>query len=735
MTGSGLLTAVFIGLCVLGALLSLLVLERRVPLLLAWIGSLASLAAMWIGANALLDNATFHLKLWVLPGLETLSLRIDPLSGLFVLISGLVSLAASVFSAGYLPRYLGRYSLRSFSIFYHLLIASIVLVLLANGVVTFLIAWELMAIFSYLLVNYEHEHEGTAHAGFLMLAMSEAGVMMVLFAFLLLGAHADSLDFAALKRASVHLGEATRWIIFLLSLVGFGVKAGHVPFNSWLPRAHPAAPANVSALLSGAILNLGLYGILRINADLMFMPSVGSGLIIMIVGAVTALVGILYANTADDLKTVLAHSSIENVGIITTAFGAAFLFIGDRAPAAAAVALAAAFYQMANHSVYKTLLFLGAGSVDLQAGTRSLDRLGGLIKSMPWTAGAFMVGALSIAALPPFNGFVSEWLTLQTLLLSAALPSARIKIVFALCGAVLALTAGLAVTCFVKAFAMGFLGMPRSTEAAGASEAPGSVTVPLGALALLCVALGVTPTYVIPVLDHVVAPLAGAGASDALVPPFFTASPEHSQLPAQFVADFHNLGAQAGQQLLPGRGLVVLHRGGKTNPVVFAMSTSYMAMVLVLLLLVTYVVFRLIVARSRAVERRRVWDGGIPKLLPEMTYTATGFSNPVRVIFEAIFRPTLVEDTRKTVGRQFREAIRRYRQEDYVIDRFVLNRLASWVRRIADQLARIHHGRLNLYVAYGLIALLSALILAALATSIHLPAFLKTVTELPGCLP
>jgi len=580
-----------------------------------------------------------------------------------------------------------------------------------------------MAIFSYLLVNYEHEHERTVHAGFLMLAMSEAGVMMVLFAFLLLGAHADSLDFAALKRASTHLGEAMRWIIFLLSLVGFGVKAGHVPFNSWLPRAHPAAPANVSALLSGAILNLGLYGILRINADLMFMPSVGSGLIIMIVGAVTALVGILYASTADDLKTVLAHSSIENVGIITTALGAAFLFIGFRAPAAAAVAFAAAFYQMANHSVYKTLLFLGAGSVDMQAGTRSLDRLGGLIKSMPWTAGAFMVGALSIAALPPLNGFVSEWLTLQTLLLSATLPSGPVKIIFALCGAVLALTAALAVTCFVKAFAMGFLGMSRSTQAAGAFEAAGSVTVPLGALALLCVALGVTPTYVIPVLDRVVAPLAGAGASDALVPPFFTASPKHSQLPAQFVAEFHNLGAQAGQQLLPGRGLVVLHRGGKTNPVVFAMSTSYMAVVFALLLLATYVVFRLIIARSCVVERRTVWDGGIPKLLPEMTYTATGFSNPVRVIFKAIFRPALVEDTRKIVGRQFREAIRRYQQEDHVIDRFVLNRLATCARRIADQLARIHHGRLNLYVTYGLIALLSALILAALASSIHLSAF------------
>jgi hydrogenase-4 component B len=722
MINGGLLTEVFVCLCGLGGLLSLVISERRVPLQIAWTGSLASLVAMWIGADAFFGGAIFNLPLWVIAGMGTLSLGIDRLSGFFVLISGLVSLAASVFSAGYMRRYLGAYSLRSFSIFYHLLIASIVLVLLANEALTFLIAWELMALFSYLLVNYEHQHEGTAQAGFVMLAMSEAGLIAVLMAFLLLGAHAESLDFSALKQASAHLSETMRWIIFLLSFIGFGVKAGLIPFNSWLPRAHPAAPANVSALLSGTILNLGLYGILRFNVDLMYMPSVSSGLIVMIVGAITALVGILYASTADDLKAVLAHSSIENIGVITTAFGAGFIFIGYRAPVAAAVAFAAAFYQITNHSVYKTLLFLGAGSVDLQTGSRSLDRLGGLIKSMPLTAAAFLVGALSIAALPPFNGFVGEWLTLQTLLLSAALPSQRIKIAFALCGAVLALTAALAVTCFVKAFAMGFLGMSRSKGAAETIEAPISMTAPMGALAILCVLLGVTPTYVIPALDHVVAPLAGATAADALVPPFFSASPTHSQLPAEFVADFHTLGAQVGQQFVPGRGLVVLHRGGKSNPVVFAMSTSYMAVVLALMLLVTYVVFRLIVARSRTAEWRTVWDGGIQKLLPEMTYTATGFSNPIRVTFEAIFEPTLVEDTRKSVAGHFRDAIRRTRQEEHVVDRFVLYRLTSRAHWIADQLGRIHHGRLNLYVAYGLVALVGALIFVALATSLPLPA-------------
>jgi hydrogenase-4 component B len=713
------LTAVLVSLCGLGALVGLFITERRVPFSLACTGSLASLVAIWLGVDAFLDDATFHLHLWALPGVTTLSLGIDRLSGLFILIAGSVSLAASVFSAAYLRRYLGRYNLRLFAVSYHILVASIVLVLLADEVLTFLLAWELMAIFSYLLVNFEHEHDEATEAGFLMLGMGEAGLTMVLLAFLLMAAPAKSLNFAAIRAASPELGGVMRWSIFLLSFAGFAVKTGLVPVNSWLPRAHPAAPANVSALLSGTILNLGLYGILRVNVSLMFMPSLGSGIVMMIIGAITALVGILYASTADDLKTVLAHSSIENMGIITTAFGAGFIFLGGHALAPAAIAFAAGFYQTLNHSIYKTLLFLGAGGVDAQVGTRGLDRLGGLIRGMPWTAGAFLVGTLSIAAVPPFNGFVSEWLTLQTLLLSTALPWTAIKIVFAICGAILALTAALAVTCFVKVFGMGFLGMSRSKEAACAKEAPFAITAVLVTLAILCVVLGVTPTYVIPMLDRVVVPMVGASASAALVPPFFSGSPTHSELPAQFLADFHDLGAQLGQRELPGRGLVVLHRGGTANPVVFAMSSSYMAGVLILMLLGTYVVFRLIVARSRSVQRRTVWDGGIRRLLPEMTYTATGFSNPVRVVFEATFKPTLAEDTREMVGTHFREAIRRARHQDYIIDRLVLNRLTNRARRIAAQLARIHHGQLNIYVAYGLCALLGVLLFAALTAFIH----------------
>ena len=460
-------------------------------------------------------------------------------------------------------------------------------------------------------------------------------------------------------------------------------------------------------MLSGVILNLGLYGIVRLNFDLVPVAGAGPGIVVLVVGTLSALIGILYAATENDLKAMLAYSSIENIGIVTAGLGACLVFSAYGRPLPAGIALTAAFYHMVNHSTYKALLFLGAGTVDARAGTRDLNRLGGLARALPWTSGAMLVGALSIAALPPFNGFVSEWLTLQTMLRSAELPELPVKIVFALCGAALALTAALAVTCFVKMYAMGFLGMARSEDASRATEAGRSSRVPLVALAALCVLLGALPTYLIPALDRALQPWAN-GAAAALVPPFFAPG---AQLPPAFVAEFHDLGAQVGQGLLPGPGLVVLHRGGEANPVVFAMSTSYMLGVLALLLLATYVIVRLWLTRGRKLARGERWDGGLRRLLPEMTYTATGFSNPVRVIFDAIFRPTTVEDTRETVAEHFRNAIRRERQAVPIADRLALLPAGRAADGLARRLAAMHHGRINAYAAYVLVAIVLALVI------------------------
>jgi hydrogenase-4 component B len=429
------------------------------------------------------------------------------------------------------------------------------------------------------------------------------------------------------------------------------------------------------------------------------------------VGSLSALIGILYATIQSDLKRLLAHSTIENMGIVAAGIGAGMTFAAYGDNTIAAIALVAATYHLVNHALYKALLFIGVGAVESGAGSRDLDRLGGLARMMPWTAALVLAGVLSISALPPFNGFVSEWLTLQTLLRSAVLSSPATKIIFALCGALLALTAGLAITCFVKVYAMGFLGVSRSSGAAQASEAGWTTRSPLALLALACALLGVLPTYAIPLLDRATSGLVHASAVPALVPPFFIPSEQKTEnVPSQFLNEFHDLGAEIGEGVLPGRGLVILHRGEESNPVVFAASPSYLVVVLAALLGLTFVVFRSL-TRARSVTRGQVWDGGLRQLPPGLTYTATGFSNAVRVVFHAVLRPTQVEDSTEAVARHFRTAIRLDHDEVPVIDRLVLRPPVRALLGVAALVRRMHVGNVNAYAGYVLLTLLVVLLI------------------------
>jgi hydrogenase-4 component B len=704
------LIVVFFILCAAGAILPFFTPQRWLTILLAAIGSLAALVVLVVSAMLLVFGAEFHVTLWSVLTLGTLTLETDPLSAFFLFVTALVFLPVSIFSGAYLTKYLTHHDVRYFSLLYHALFASIVLVLIAGDVISFLVAWELMSIASYLLVNYEFERAESSRAGYVMLAMSEGGTIAVAIAFIMIAGATGGLGFSELRSVAPTVTDALRWAIFLLSFFGFAVKAGLIPFNSWLPLAHPVAPTNVSALLSAVIVNLGIYGIVRVNLDLAPTTGAAPGLIVLVIGSLSALIGILYATIQDEMKRLLAHSTIENMGIIAAGIGAAMVFVATGHRVVAAIALIAALYHLANHSVYKALLFIGTGAVEAGTGTRDLDRLGGIIRGMPWTGAFFLVGVLSIAALPPFNGFVSEWLTLQTMLRSAVLSSTVIKIIFAICGALLALTAGLAVTCFVKVFAMGFLGMSRSQAAAEAREAPVGTRTSLALLAALCVTLGVLPTYVIPVIDHAVVPLAHESATAALVPPFFIANAERPEtLPPAFLSEFHDLGAQVGREFLPGRGLVVLHRGEERNPVVFAMSTSYMLVALAGILVLIFVAFRLL-TRYQGLTRGAAWDGGLRRLSPALTYTATGFSNPVRVIFAALLHPAASEESTEAVAVHFRTAIRRDYTEVHIVDRFVLQPPITILRNLAEVARRMHVGHVNAYAAYVLLALLLVLI-------------------------
>lgn len=684
----------------------------RGPLkVIAVVSTLCSGLMMFAAAFALASGKTGPIPLWTLAGFGPLSLRLDNLSAIFLFISGLVYLPASLFASYYLDgRFHGRYPAQRFGVLHFALMGSVVLILSAHDAYTFLISWECMSILCYLLVNYEQGQRTDSRAGYIMLAMSEAGFLCIVLAFIIAGRTASDFSFPALAAAAAQLSNTAVWSIFLLGFLGFGVKVGLVPVNFWLPRCYTASPSAFVPVLAGITLNLGFYGILRLNADLVPGHGFGTGLFTLVTGSITALVGILYATTEDDMKTMLAHSSIENAGIIVAGIGAAMVFRASGFAVAAAIALTAALYHIVNHSIYKTLLFQGAGEIEAATGTREMDSLGGLAHLFPGLSVVFLVACLSISAVPPFNGFVSEWLTLQSLLRSAVLASPVVKIVFALCGAALALTAALAVTCFVKAYAMSFLGLKRGQWKGHANESFKRLHFSSVYLAVACLLLGVLPTFVIPVLNRAVEPITGASATESLVPPFFTANESNQQLPPAFLQDFHNLGAQTGAKVTPVRGLVILVRGSEQNPVVFAMSPSYSLVALAILLFATWFIVTRSTRRRKA-ARNELWAGGIPRLLPEMTYTATGFSNPVRVVFQAIFRPNIIEDTRQTVGVHFRTAIHRRRDETHLVDRLFFHPVGDAVVWFAKLLAGMHHGRLNAYVAYVLGFLLILLVL------------------------
>ncbi len=707
---NSLLTISFI-LYLFGIIAVLIVPKNIIPKALGLFGSIGSFSLLIFGAYTLLSTNTYNASLWYVPNIGRLSITVDHLSAFFLIVTAIVAMPASIFAATHINNTKDTHA-KFLSILYLNLLIAIVLVLIASNVFFFLLAWEIMSILIYLLVNSGKKER----PGYLMLAIGETGTLAILVSLVLLARNTGSLSFAELKVGASGLGVGLQWSIFLLSFFGFGVKGGIIPLNFWISRAYSITPKAFIPLIAGATLNLGLYGIIRVNIDLLPTSQVGIGIVTLLIGSLTALIGILYATIEDDLKTVLAHSSIENAGIIITALGASMVFLASGHKIAGAMALVASLYHLLNHSVFKTLLFMGAGALEDATKTRSLDKLGGLLKYMPWTGFFVLIGALSISAMPPFNGFVSELLTLQSLLRSVELASLGVKIAFITAGVFLALTAGLAVTCFARVFSMGFLGMPRSQSIKKAKETTKITLASMAFLALVSLALGVLPTYVIPTINTVVQPLAGASATTALVPPFFTNQTAPDKLPKDFVNAFSNLGAKIGQNETTARGLVIMHRGGKKNPVIFAMSPSYMLITIIALLTLCYGIIWLLFGRYRKVSYRPRWDGGVRHFLPEMTYTATGFAQPVRVLFNAILHPKIT-DHQETVAKHFRMTIQQERKEVHLIDRLVLYPLTNFARKLSFLLAKMHNGRLNDYAGYALLILIVSLSIVAVLFS------------------
>jgi hydrogenase-4 component B len=602
----------------------------------------------------------------------SLQLQATSLSGVFAALLGVVAVAIAL----YLPRsgkdasaataaYLCAYNLA--------LIASLA-VLAAGGVVTFLVAWETMALLCYALILHRPRSSQVSGGAFWFLALSEAGFVLIVAAFVILATRTHSMELGVIAARAHLVPAAWRDSAYFLALAGFGFKAGLVPLHVWLPAAHPVAPADGSAFLSGLIVKLGVYGIALFGFRLLPDGPAWRGILTMGLGALTAAIGILYAMAERDIKRFLAYSTIENIGIIVTAFGAAMTFLAYGQRALWAFLLLAGLYHVINHGCYKTLLFLEAGVTEHATGTRDMDRLGGLARLMPRAGVIAFVGTLGIAALPPLNGFVSEWLIFQGLFQGFRTGSHLVAILIVVAAATLGLTGGLAIYAFVRGYGIPYLGMPRTRQAAAATEQGQPVAGP-ALLAVACVALAVGAPVVLTGWSRAVATATGVALRPVLLPGKLTVIPAHTNFSG--------------------------------------FSPTYLTVFLLAVLVVPALIYR--AGRPRAGSVRvPVWDGGMLAFKPRMQYSAMTFSAPTRVTFDALYRPS-VSVQRASDDPAGRSGPVHYEsQATPVFERYLYRPVVAGVEWLADFVRPVQSGDVNLYLLYVFAAVLVAYLIAAL---------------------
>ncbi len=637
--------------------------------------SLASLIGIALGLGGLVAAEPLTASVTSPIPLLAFAIRLDPLASFFVLTISLAGLAASIYAMGYLKEFHGRVSVAALAALTNAFLLSMTLVVIADNGVFFLMAWELMSLASYFLVVTEHEKADVRHAGFFYLVMTHVGTAFVVLTYLILFQSAGSFSFESFRHQEQSLPEGMRTLVFLAALIGFGTKAGIVPLHVWLPYAHPSAPSHISALMSGVMIKTAIYALIRVYFD--FLGGQFPwwwGFVILLVGTLSALLGVMYALMEHDLKRLLAFHSVENIGIILIAIGAGMIFQTYGLKEFAALGLLAALYHTINHALFKALLFLGAGSLLYATHTRNMEEYGGLLKRMPWTGLFFLVGAVSISALPPTNGFVSEWLLFQTLFLSVQLPALFLKLMLPIAAAILALTGVLALVCFAKAFGISFLALPRSTHARQAEEVPIAMRIGMGILALLCIGLGLAPMIVVPLLDRIIGPLTGVSISDKVL-------------------------ALNGWALAP------------VNMEFSSLSTPVLAAMLIvgglLGLLLAFLFGGRLVTRSY-----KTWGCGI-NLSPRMEYTATGFAQPIKRVFSTIYQPTVTLETEFLEESRYFAKHRRFELHiEPTFEKYLYDPVVRVFLGIADRLRILQAGSLHLYLTYIFVTLVILLLFA-----------------------
>jgi hydrogenase-4 component B len=598
---------------------------------------------------------------------------VDKLSAFFILIISITGFAVSIYSTGYVTEYFGKKNIGYLGFLYNIFILSMVLVVCANNAVMFLIVWELMSIISYLLVMYEHEKKDTRKAGFIYIVMTHIGTGFIILSFLIFASSTGSFNFETFRGVGATMPPHLKDLAFIFALIGFGTKAGIVPFHIWLPYAHPAAPSNVSALMSGVMIKTAIFMLIRVFFDFLGADVAWWGIILLIIASISALLGVMYALMEHDMKRLLAYHSVENIGIILIGVGVSMIFMASGHPDLAAFGLIAGLYHTINHAVFKSLLFMGAGSIIFSTHTRNIEEYGGLIKNMPWTALFFLIGAISISALPPFNGFVSEWLTFQAQLLSINLSDNITKILVLFSGAGLALTSALAAACFVKAFGISFLGLPRSSHAEHSKEVPVSMLAGMFLLSSMCIILGVMPFYFIKIIDSISAQLTGVSMIS--------------------IIDFDYSISTVSTYLFSTPATI---------------STIWIA-ILVFVVLPLPIIMYLLLSRTPT-AKYETWGCGQPVSTGRNEYTATAFSKPIRMWLGGVFRPHREIQTTYSDSHFFKEKVIFESDIEPIFEKYLYDPVIWVILTLSRYMRIIQTGYIQTYLLYILITLVIALI-------------------------
>ncbi|OFW75617.1 MAG: hypothetical protein A2201_01045 [Alicyclobacillus sp. RIFOXYA1_FULL_53_8] len=600
--------------------------------------------------------------------------RVDSLTNVFTLLIGVVGLFVSVYAVGYLRDKGLRTSLLWLLAGTSLFLATMVSVILAGNIFTFLLSWESMALVSFLLVMYEHERSEVRTAGYIYLAMTHIGTIFITIGFFILAHSTGSYEFVGMAMKTGVLPAPERNWVFVLALIGFGTKAGLIPFHIWLPRAHPVAPSHVSALMSAVMLKTAVFGFLLLTLVLLPAGPWWWGALTAGAGAVSAFFGILYAASETDLKRMLAYSSIENLGLIFLGIGVTLVFRAQHQVAWESLALAATLYHSFNHGIFKSLLFLGAGAVIAKTHVKRLDSLGGLIGSMPWTALFMLVGVLSISALPPFNGFAGEWMWIQALFGMAVLNTGGLTWFAVLLLAALTLTGAVVAMTFVRMFGFTFLALPRTKFESG-GEVNGWMKAGMGALALLCVLLGLTSAQGQTVLGDVAQGVVG----------------DRPQMGLNVNV------AVAGNVALDSAAHLNLGRVG---------------LVLLLGIAVGALLVRWLRGKARRVVLEETWNCGGP-LEPRMTYSATGFTKPIRVAMKMILRSTRELQAGAGEDADFPTKYVYSNQLHAFAESHLYRPFLTGTLRLAQVIRRLQNGQVQSYLGYLFVAVLVVLLFAS----------------------